>query len=185
MHSASVNSHQGSAINTFVVSPHFGSPPAAELLRQQLILALDGDLDVMGSLDKRDRDAAATPGRAGEHPDAVPINRVSAQPRILWHDGAAPDQLVVEIRATDRAGLLAVLTGVFERAGVDIVWAKVTTLGSSVVDAFCITVPPLVGTDVKGLRDRLERDLYAVLPAPPPAKPVGGGRLTLAIRANR
>ena len=79
-----------------------------------------------------------------------------------------PDQLVVEIRAKDRAGLLAVLTGVFERAGVDIVWAKVTTLGSSVVDVFCIAVPPLVGTDVKGLRDRLERELYAVLPAPPP-----------------
>ena len=172
VHSASVNSHQGSAINTFVVSPHFGSPPAAELLRQQLILALDGDLDVMGTLDKRDRDAAATPGRVGETPDAVPINRVSAQPRILWHGGVATDQLVVEIRATDRAGLLAMLTGVLERAGVDIVWAKVTTLGSSVVDAFCITVPPLVGTDVKGLKDRLERDLYAVLPAPPPAKPV-------------
>ena len=45
---------------------------------------------------------------------------------------------MVEIRATDRAGLLAVLTAVFERAGVDIAWAKVTTLGSSVVDAFCI-----------------------------------------------
>ena len=38
VHSASVNSHEGSAINTFVVSPHFGSPPAAELLRQQFIL---------------------------------------------------------------------------------------------------------------------------------------------------
>ena len=44
VHSASVNAHQGSAINTFVVSPHFGSPPAAELLRQQFILALDGEL---------------------------------------------------------------------------------------------------------------------------------------------
>src|SRR6478609_6310598 len=45
VHSASVNGHQGSAINTFVVSPHFGSPPAAELLRQQFILALEGELD--------------------------------------------------------------------------------------------------------------------------------------------
>ncbi len=48
VHSASVNSHEGVAINTFVVSPHFGAPPAAELLRQQFILALDGDLDVIG-----------------------------------------------------------------------------------------------------------------------------------------
>ena len=46
VHSASVNSHEGSAINTFVVSPHFGSPPGAELLRQQFIQALDDELDV-------------------------------------------------------------------------------------------------------------------------------------------
>ncbi len=172
VHSASVNIHHGSAINTFVVSPHFGSPPAAELLRQQLILALEGELDVMASLDRRDRDTAAHPGRVGETPDGVPINRVPAPPRILWHDGATADQLVVEIRATDRAGLLAMLTRVFERAGVDIAWAKVTTLGSSVVDAFCIVVPPLAGPDVTDLRAKLERELYAVLPTPPPAKPV-------------
>ena len=61
----------------------------------------------------------------------------------------------------------------FERDGVDIAWAKVTTLGSSVVDVFGITVPPLVGTRrQRASGTRLERDLYAVLPAPPPAKPV-------------
>src|SRR5690349_10800730 len=111
VHSASVNSHEGSAINTFVVSPHFGSPPAAELLRQQWILALDGDLDALGSLDKRDRDSAQYgTTRAGEVPDAVPINHVAAPPRILWSDGAAPGELVVQIRSTDRTGLLARLT---------------------------------------------------------------------------
>ena len=31
VHSAAINSASGAAINTFVVSPHFGSPPAAEL----------------------------------------------------------------------------------------------------------------------------------------------------------
>ena len=31
----------------------FRSPPAAELLRQQLILAVDGELDVVGTLDQR------------------------------------------------------------------------------------------------------------------------------------
>ena len=59
----------------------------------------------------------------------------------------------------------------------DIAWAKVTTLGSSVVDVFCIVVPSLVtGDGPSGRRRRpaqdLERDLYAVLPAPRPAKPV-------------
>lgn len=166
VHSASVNGHGGSAINTFVVSPHFGTPPAAELLRQQFILALDGELDVLGSLDRRERDAAQHgTGRAGEVLAAVPINHVSAPPRILWSDGAGPGEQVVQIRSTDRTGLLARLTAVFERDGVDIAWAKVTTLGSSVVDLFGIRADA-------AMRDEIEVDLYAVLPAPPPAKAV-------------
>ena len=169
VHSASVNGHQGSAINSFVVSPHFGSPPAAELLRQQLILALEGELDVLASLDRRDRDAAQHgTARAGEAPAGVPINHATAPPRILWSEGAEPGELVVQIRSTDRAGLLARLTAVFERDGVDIAWAKVTTLGSSVVDLFGITT----AGDGAAVRDEIEHDLYAVLPTPPPAKPV-------------
>jgi [protein-PII] uridylyltransferase len=179
VHSASVNGHEGSAINTFVVSPHFGSPPAAELLRQQFILALGGELDVLVSLDRRDHEVAQHgTRRAGEMLAAVPINHVPAPPRILWSDGAGPGELVVQIRSTDRTGLLARLTAVFERDGVDIAWAKVTTLGSSVVDVFGITA--IGDGDSAGaparfpavVRDELERDLYAVLPAPPPAKPV-------------
>jgi [protein-PII] uridylyltransferase len=173
VHSASVNSHGGSAINTFVVSPRFGSPPAAELLRQQLILALGGDLDVMATLDKRDRDAGAEPGRVGEPAPAVPISPVPAPPKVIWYPGPAADQLIVEVRTIDRAGLLAQLTAVFERAGLDIAWAKVATLGSSVVDVFCVVVRPLAAGGDQGavVREQLERDLYRLLPAPQPAKP--------------
>jgi [protein-PII] uridylyltransferase len=170
VHSASVNSAGGAAINTFVVSPHFGAPPAAELVRQQFILALDGELDVIAALEKRDQEATQHgTGRVGEHKPAVPINAVPAPPRILWHDGSDAGQLVVEIRTTDRTGLLALLTRVFERAGADIGWAKITTLGSSVVDAFGISVPALGSVD--DVRAQLERELYQVLPTPPPAKP--------------
>jgi len=56
------------------------------------------------------------------------------------------------------------------------VWAKVTTLGSSVVDAFGLVVPALVAGDAipdhATARAELERDLYSVLPAPAPVKPV-------------
>jgi [protein-PII] uridylyltransferase len=83
---------------------------------------------------------------------------------VLWHDGDAPGRAVVEVRTTDRTGLLTMLTAVFERAGADIAWAKVTTLGSSVVDAFGIVLP--AGGD-GAIRQALERDLFAVLPAPP------------------
>lgn len=163
VHSASVNIVEGSAINTFVVSPHFGTPPAAQLLRQQLILAAEGEFDVIGALEQR-ADSSVT-SRAGEVRSAVPINPPAARPRVLWHDGGGPGQLVAEIRATDRAGLLSVLTAVFERAGVDIAWAKVTTLGSSVVDAFGITLPD--GSAEVAMRQTLDRELFTVLPAPP------------------
>lgn len=163
VHSASVNIVEGSAINTFVVSPHFGTPPAAQLLRQQLILAVEGEFDVIGALERR-ADSSVT-SRAGEVRSAVPINPPAARPRVLWHDGGGPGQLVAEIRATDRAGLLSVLTAVFERAGVDIAWAKVTTLGSSVVDAFGITLPD--GSAEVAMRQTLDRELFTVLPAPP------------------
>jgi [protein-PII] uridylyltransferase len=173
VHSASVNSHEGTAINTYVVSPHFGSPPAAELLRQQLIQALDDDLDVISILEQRDRDAAQHGSRrVGEVLAAVPVNRVPAPPRILWHEGSAAGQLLVEIRSTDRTGLLAVLTRVFEKANVDIAWAKVTTLGSSVDDVFCVVAPWFGNADIDRLRGALEQDLLSVLPAPPAQKPV-------------
>lgn len=171
VHSASVNSHDGSAINTFVVSPHFGAPPPAELLRQQFILALEGELDVIGALQRRDQEAAQHPaGRAGEILASVPANHVPPPPRILWSTGSEPSDLIVQIRTVDRAGLLARLTAVFERDDVDIAWAKVTTLGSSVVDVFCINAPALAADEAgrAAFREELERDMLAILPAPPP-----------------
>jgi [protein-PII] uridylyltransferase len=163
VHSASVNSAEGCAINTFAVSPLFGDPPAAELLRQQFILARDGELDVIAALERRDAEAAQYGRtRAGDPGLAVPAS-APAPPVIIWHPGGR----VVEVRSTDRTGLLALLTAAFERAGVDIEWAKITTMGSSVIDVFAVS-----GPGVEAARQTLEADLYAVLPAPPPAKPV-------------
>ena len=173
VHSASVNSRDGVAINTFAVSPHFGSPPPAELLRQQFILALDGGLDVLETLERRDLEAAAAgTTRAGETPASVPVNHTMAPPRILWFDGNAPGELIVQVRASDRPGLLSRLTAVIERDGLDISWAKVTTLGSVAVDVFSVQVPALGAGESKiaEVRAALEGTLYAVLPAPPPRK---------------
>jgi [protein-PII] uridylyltransferase len=173
VHSASVRSHEGSAINTFAVSPHFGSPPAAELLRQQFNLALEGELDVISALEQRNLEAAQFGStRAGEVLAAVPINRSHAPSRILWFDTASPGQQLIEIRATDSNGLLALLTNAFERAGVDITWAKVVTLGLSVVDTFCVAMPAGSGSGDADIKAALERDLYAVLPTVTPEKKV-------------
>jgi [protein-PII] uridylyltransferase len=167
VHSASVNSvvlsDQTVAINTFEVSPQFGSPPVAELLRQQFLLALDGESDVIGALQKRDREAAQHgTERAGDLKTAVPV-ATAAPPRILWHHPDQSGRQLVEVRTTDRTGLLAVLTAVFERSCLDVEWAKITTFGSSVIDVFAISVPTS-----QPARQALERELYAAMPAPPP-----------------
>ncbi|WP_414687369.1 [protein-PII] uridylyltransferase [Mycobacterium sp.] len=158
VHSASVNIHEGSAISEFVVSPHFGSPPTAGLLRQQLVGALNGDVDVLAKLEQRNN--TENPKPVGEAPTAVPGHRSTAPPRILWLD-SAPGRLVVEVRASDRTGLLALLTRALERAGADIDWAKVTTLGSMVDDVFCISLP-----DHADARTVVEQQLLSVLAAP-------------------
>lgn len=163
VHSASVNVHEGVAITEFVVSPLFGSPPAADLLRQQFVGALKGDVDVLGTLEKRESDAAGlASARAGDIQARVPVTRSTAPPRILWLDIAAPGQLVLEVRAMDRTGLLALLARALERAGADIVWAKVNTYGSTATDVFCVRVP----TESGDVRAAVEHHLLAVLGAP-------------------
>jgi [protein-PII] uridylyltransferase len=168
IHSASASTDEGFAIVEFVVSPLFGSPPEAGLMRQQFTGALAGDVDVLGTLEKRDSDAiSAATSRAGEVQVGVPVTRSSAPPRILWVDSASPDQLIVEVRAMDRLGLLALLTRALELAGTDIVWAKVNTFGSTAADVFCVTVPAEAADGAEhGARDGVEQSLLAVLGGP-------------------
>ncbi len=164
IHSATANTHEGVAITEFVVSPLFGSPPEAGLLRQQFVGALGGDVDVLSALEKRDSDAVGATGRAGEVQVGVPVTRSTAPPRILWLDSATPGQLLLEVRAMDRLGLLALLTRALERAEADVQWAKVNTFGSTAADVFCVTVPP--GDGESGARAAVEQHLLAVLGGP-------------------
>jgi [protein-PII] uridylyltransferase len=162
VHSASVNIHEGVVITDFVVSPLFGSPPAAELLRQQFVGALHGDIDVCAMIEKRDNEATmSATARAGEVQVGVPVTRSTAPPRILWLDTDTPGQLILEVRAMDRVGLLALLTRALERAETDILWAKVNTFGSTAADVFCVAVP----LDLNA-RAAVEKHLLAVLGAP-------------------
>jgi [protein-PII] uridylyltransferase len=133
-------------------------------------MALDGESDVVDVLQKRDHESAQRRGDAGAVPAFAVPAAVPAPPKILWHDGVQSGYQLVEVRASDRTGLLAVLTAVFERAGVDISWAKITTVGSSVIDVFAISA-----LDSPAGRETLERDLYAALPAPPPSPQTEAG----------
>ncbi|MEV6058481.1 [protein-PII] uridylyltransferase [Nocardia asteroides] len=156
--SATLGGAGESAINTFAVTPKFGDPPDAGLLRQELIRASTGALNLPEVLAKREADATgAGPGRYAR-----------AQPRLIWSDAGTPGQVILELRAEDRVGLLSRLAGAFAAAGADVRWAKVVTMGSAVVDAFCLE---LGDADGPALRDRIEKAVLDVVPQPAPPPP--------------
>lgn len=167
--SASVGSHEGAAVNSFVVSPRFGAPPQAGLLRQELIRATAGELNLVEMLTEKERIAkeeqALELGVAG-----VPVQYAQAPPRIIWFETSVEGQVIVELRTEDRLGLLCRLAAELEGHGADVVWAKVATLGSAVVDAFCLN---LGDGDSRATREELETAILSVVPAPPPAKKDG------------
>jgi [protein-PII] uridylyltransferase len=167
IHSATINIHQDVAITEFVVSPTFGSPPEAGLLRQAFVGAING-VDVLDTLERRDSHAAnAAQSRAGEVQVGAPLTRSTAPPRILWLDTDTPGRLILEVRAMDRLGLLALLARALERAGADIEWAKVNTFGSTAADVFCVTVPSESDEAAEvEVRVAVEQQLLAVLGAP-------------------
>ncbi|WSF98419.1 [protein-PII] uridylyltransferase [Nocardia vinacea] len=159
--SATVGSEGSSAINTFVVSPKFGDPPDGGLLRQELIRATAGDLDLSALLAKREHEATGT----------RPSPYAQAQPRVIWSAAATPGQVVLELRAEDRIGLLSRLAAAFAECGADVRWAKVVTMGSAVVDAFSLDL----GVDIPERRETVEKAVLAVVPRPAPKPPEGVG----------
>lgn len=154
--SASVRGAGESAVNTFVVTPTFGGPPDAGLLRQEIKRAAAGELDVRAALDARERDTLGAARYA------------QAEPRLLWAETAIPGQLILQLRAEDRIGLLCRLAAVLAGAGADVRWAKVVTMGSFVVDAFCVDLGARTGPD---RRAEIESAILAVVPRPAPRKP--------------
>lgn len=169
--SASLGSHGDSAINSFVVAPRFGAPPQAGLLRQELVRAMAGEIDVLEQLDTKEREARENQVLEDRTAAAVPVQYALAPPRVIWFDVMGGDDAqgdaIVELRAEDRLGMLSRLARVLERNGADVRWARVSTLGSSVVDAFCISME---GGGTRARREQLENAILSVVPAPEPKK---------------
>ncbi|WSV82638.1 [protein-PII] uridylyltransferase [Nocardia sp. NBC_01009] len=160
--SAALGGEGASAVNTFVVSPKFGDPPDAGLLRQELIRAIAGDLDLPALLAKREREATGV----------GPSRYAQAQPRLIWSETSAPGQVILELRAEDRIGLLSRLAAALSGCGAGVRWAKVVTMGSAVVDAFCLDLGP---DDGPGRREAIEKAIMGVVPRPAPKPPEGVG----------
>ncbi|MCX5046175.1 [protein-PII] uridylyltransferase [Aldersonia sp. NBC_00410] len=165
--SASVRSERGFAVNSFLVSPRFGSPPDVGLLRQDIIRATAGQLNLEKALVKKERDLAALrPESTGEK--GMPITYSQAPPKLIWFEGTQPGEVLLEVRAEDRLGLLSRVAAALERVGADVRWAKVVTLGSAVIDSFGLRIDS--GDSAAG-RARVEAAVLEVLPHTAPKAP--------------
>ena len=130
VHSAELRAHAGVAVDTFAVSPRFGSLPDTALLREQFARALSGSLPLADKLAAKERDYADEPH---DPPKA----------RVLWFDdeadgGAASADVVLELRAADRLGLLHDLAAALEKCGVDVRWARAMQVGGTAIASFSL-----------------------------------------------
>jgi [protein-PII] uridylyltransferase len=110
------------------VSPRFGGLPDPALLRAELGRVLDGSLALGEALARKERDYAPV----------LPPGEVAVPARVLWFDDEVTGGVVLELRATDRIGLLHRVAEALEDCDAQVRWARVATLGSSVVDSFGI-----------------------------------------------
>jgi [protein-PII] uridylyltransferase len=125
--SASIHTHKGMAVNTFVVDPRFGRLPDPALVRADVARALEGALGLAERLRQKEQAYAHT-SRAQQLP-----------PTVLWFDDAATEATVVEFRAADSIGLLCRITAALERCQLDVRTARVSSMAGVAVDAFYVT----------------------------------------------
>jgi [protein-PII] uridylyltransferase len=145
--SAAIRTIDGTALQTWIAAPQFGDAPAAATLRADLVRALDGSLDVAARLARR-----TAPARRGP---AVP-------PEVRVIDKASASATVFEVRAHDLPGLLYRVSSVLTTAGVDVVSARVDTLGADAVDVFYVQTPdgaPLSGAAARELATAIDQAL--------------------------
>jgi len=125
------------------------------LLRQDIVRAVAGEVDVIAALDRRERRAMT----AGD------LGYAKATPRVLWSQTSMPGQLILQVRTEDRIGLLSRLAAALADCAVDVLWAQVITRGAAVVDVFCLDMAADSG---EGRRSAIEQAVLAVVPQSAP-----------------
>jgi [protein-PII] uridylyltransferase len=114
-----------------VVACRIQARDASGVDRQRLVAdlgrAVAGDLRVDEALAARVRSTNRLRGGAG---------REAAPPRVMWAVDGATDATILELRAADDVGLLFRVAHALELAGANVRAARISTLGSDVVDAF-------------------------------------------------
>ncbi len=125
---ANVTGEDGVAVEVFTVEVARGTWPDTARLREDLAAVLSGQLPIAERLSERGR--------------VYPVRRRSAAhvpgTDVRVDNEASDSATVLEVRAPDDVGLLHRITRVLFEAQLDVVSARVSTLGELVVDAFYV-----------------------------------------------
>jgi [protein-PII] uridylyltransferase len=125
---ANVSGEDGVAVEVFTVEVPRGTWPDTAKLRQDLAAVLSGEL--------------ALGERLSERESLYPVRRRAApgllDSGISVDNAASENATVLEVRAPDEVGLLHRITRALFEADLDVVSARVSTLGELVVDAFYV-----------------------------------------------
>jgi [protein-PII] uridylyltransferase len=125
---ANVSGDEGVAVEVFTVEVARGTWPDTAKLREDLTAVLSNRLALGERLSERERIYPLRRGSAAH----LPGSNVSVD------NEASETATVVEVRAPDEIGLLHRITRALFDAGLDVVSARVSTLGEMVVDAFYV-----------------------------------------------
>jgi len=124
---AAAHSGRGRALSVFRVRAVFGNAPDWEQVGGQIEQALAGRLALSARLGDRSRVYLTAPTSARP-----------AKPRVTVDNRSSTSATVLEVTCPDGVGVLYRITRAFAELDLDIVSARVQTLGSDVVDAFYI-----------------------------------------------
>ena len=127
---ASVDEIDGIVIDVFDVQASVGTVPTETDLSNSLVQALTGQISLESRIAQRAADYAGQKRTITAYP---------IEPSVVVASNASSDASVIEVRAPDEMGLLYRLTSTIFEQGLNILHAKVSTIGSDVVDVFYVT----------------------------------------------
>ncbi len=125
---ANVAGEEGVAVEVFTVEVARGTWPDTAKLREDLSAVLADEMAIGERLSERER-VYPLRRHSAAHP---PVSDVTID------NDASETATVLEVRAPDEIGLLHRITRALFNAGLDVVSARVSTLGEMVVDAFYV-----------------------------------------------